>query len=205
MTKDKILADLDYASSLARDGANTPLLGGPIGLMWGVLLTLIFLGQWAILSGTAALPPKYIWVMWLAFAIIGGLGSAILGKKIDQKPGSNSVANRVESYVWVMFSGFAATLFIGVVLNMVIQGSSTETFDFLVVAAFAAQGLAYGVVAKLTNLKWIHIASFTSFAASAICFAMLGSVNIYLFASIGAALTIIIPSLITMKNEPKNV
>ena len=201
MTKEKILADLDYASSLARDGANTPLLGGPIGLMWGVLLTLIFFGQWAILTETLALHPKYISYMWLAFAIIGGLGSAILGKKIDQKPGANSVANRVETYVWVMFAGFAITLFVGVILNMLFQGSTARTFDFLVVTGFAGQGLAYGVVAKLTSLKWIHTASFASFAASAICFAMLGSVNIYLFAAIGAAITIILPSLITMKNE----
>jgi len=205
MTKDQILDDLKYAREIAEQGQTTPLLGGPIGLMWGVLLTLIFLGQWAILSETLDWPPKYINYMWLAFAIIGGIGSATLGRKIDQKPGANSVANRVETYVWIMFAGFALTLFIGVMLNILIQGSSTETFDFLVVAAFAGQGLAYGVVAKLTDLKWVHVASFASFTASAICFAMLGNISIYLFASIGAVVTIIVPSLITIKNEPKNV
>lgn len=205
MTKEQILADLDYASSIAKDGASTPLLGGPIGLMWGVLLTLIFFGQWAILSETLSLPPRYIGFMWMAFAITGGCGSALLGRRIDQKPGANSVANRVEAYVWIMFSGYMVTLFIGVILNMLLQETTSQTFDFLVITGFAGQGLAYGVVAKLTQLKWIHGASFASFTAAAICFSMLGGVNMYLFASVGAAITIIIPSLMTMKNETENV
>ena len=201
MTKEQILADLDYASALAKDGATTPLLGGRIGLMWGVLLALVFFGQWAILSKTLNIAPQNIWVLWAAFAIIGGTGSAIMGRKIDSMPGANSVANRVETYVWIMFGGFTVTLFIGVVLNMIFQKSDPKLFDFLVTAAFAGQGLAYGVVAKLTNLKWIHFASFASFAASAFCFSMLGTINIYLAASIGTIITIIIPSLISLKKE----
>jgi len=205
MTKEQILSDLDFASSVARAGAATPLLGGPIGLMWGVLLTLIFLAQWAILSDRLAIEHQNIWLLWLAFVVLGGIGSTVLGRKIDEKPGANSVANRVEAYVGIMFSGFMATLFLGVVLNMVLKGATPEMFDFIVIAGFAGQGLAYGVVAKLTGLKWIHAASFACFVAAAICFSILGSVNLYLFASIGSALTIIIPSLITMKNEIKRV
>jgi len=204
MTKDQILADLDYASALAKDGATTPLLGGRIGLMWGILLALVFFGQWAILSNTVDIPEKNIAFLWIAFALIGGTGSAVMGRKIDGKPGANSVANRVESYVWIMFAGYMATLFIGVILNMVFQKSNAQLFDYLVIAGFAGQGLAYGVVAKLTNLRWIHFASFASFAASAICFSMLGTINIYVAASIGAIITIIIPSLISLKKEAQN-
>lgn len=201
MTRDKILADLDYASALAKDGATTPLLGGPIGLMWGILLCAVFLVQWAILSKTINIAPSALGFLWLGFAIIGGIGSAVLGKRIDSKPGANSVANRVETYVWIMFAGFAVTLFIGVVLNMIFQKASPEIFDFLVITGFAGQGLAYGVVAKLTNLKWVHMAALSSFTASALCFSMLGHVNIYLVASLGSVITIIIPSLISMQKE----
>jgi len=204
MTKEQILADLDYASALAKDGASTPLLGGRIGLMWGFLLALVFFGQWAILTKTLNIPPNNIGFLWLAFAIIGSIGSAVMGHKIDQKPGANSVANRIETYVWIMFSGYMVTLFVGVVLNMLIQKSGPQTFDYIVIAAFAGQGLAYGVVAKLTDLKWIHAASFASFAASALCFSMLGGFNIYLVASIAALFTVVIPSLISLKEENQN-
>jgi len=146
MTKEQILSDLDFASSVARAGAATPLLGGPIGLMWGVLLTLIFLAQWAILSDRLAIEHQNIWLLWLAFVVLGGIGSTVLGRKIDEKPGANSVANRVEAYVWIMFSGFMATLFFGVVLNMVLKGATPEMFDFIVIAGFAGQGLAYGEI-----------------------------------------------------------
>jgi len=204
MTKEQIIADLDYASAIARDGATTPLLGGPIGLMWGILISAALMGMWAILTRIINVPYNAIWVIWVAFAVIGGFGSAILGKRIDNKAGANSVANRVESYVWIMFSGFAGTLFIGAVLNMVLQKASPEIFYFIMVAAFAAQGLAYGVVAKLTNLKWIHMASLASFVSSAVCFSMLGDVNMYVVASIAAIITIVIPSLISMQKANKN-
>jgi len=96
--------------ALAKDGASTPLLGGRIGLMWGFLLALVFFGQWAILTKTLNIPPNNIGFLWLAFAIIGSIGSAVMGHKIDQKPGANSVANRIETYVWIMFSGYMARL-----------------------------------------------------------------------------------------------
>lgn len=203
MTKDQLLADLDYASSLAKEGASTPLLGGPIGLMWGILLTLVFFGQWAIISDTIALPEKFIGYLWIAFAVIGAIGSTIIGKKIDEKPGANSVANRVEGYVWVMFAGYMATLFTGAVLNIIFTQGSAVVFNFLVVAGFAGQGVAYGVVAKLTHIKWIHAASFLSFSAAALCFSLLNDVNVYAVASLGAIITVVLPSLITMRNEPK--
>lgn len=204
MTKEQIIADLDYASALAKDGANTPLLGGRIGLMWGILLTLVFFGQWAILSQTFDVPHYSIGFLWLAFAIIGGSGSAIMGRKIDTMPGANSVANRVETYVWIMFAGYMVTLFVGVILNILIQNSGPQSFDFMVIAGFAGQGLAYGVVAKLTGLRWIHFASFAGFTAAALCFSMLGDVNIYVVASIAAFITIVIPSLISLKKETQD-
>jgi len=204
MTKEQILTDLDYASAIAKDGASTPLLGGRFGLMWGLLLTFVFFGQWAILTKTLDIPPNNIGFLWLTFAIIGSIGSAVMGRKVDQKPGANSVANRIETYVWIMFSGYMVTLFVGVILNILIQKSGPQIFDYIVIAAFAGQGLAYGVVAKLTNLKWIHTASFASFAASALCFSMLGGFNIYLVASIAALITVVIPSLISLKEENQN-
>lgn len=199
MSKENIIADLDYASQLAKEGAETPLLGGPIGLLWGVLLTVTFFLQWAILSQTIALPLQSLAYLWLAFAVIGGVGCAVLGSRIDKKAGANSAANRVESYVWVMFAGMMATLFIGVVLNMIFQDGTARLFDLILIVGFAGQGLAYGVVAKMSKLKMLHAASFIGFAASALCFAFYGDVAIYLIGSVATLFTIIIPSLLVMK------
>lgn len=201
MTKDQILNDLHYATEIARGGESAPLLGGPIGLMWGLLLCFVFAMQWAIMSGVIGLPQMSIMYLWLGFAVIGGVGSAILGRKIDSKDGAHSAANRVESYVWIMFAAMMGSLFVGIVLNQLLGNGDTRLFDLMVIIGFAGQGLAYGVVAKMSGLKWVHMASFAGFTASAICFSAYGQVSIYLIAAIASVFTIVIPSLISMKAE----
>lgn len=196
MTNDQLLADLDYASSLAKDGANTPLLGGPIGLLWGILLTLILGYQYVILSGKLNLPESTLAIAWICYGIIGGIGSTVLGRKIDKMPGANSVNNRVETYVWTMFAATAGTLVVGSMLNMIMGNGDQTVWNTVLVAAFAGQGMAYGIIAKLTKQKVLHIASFISFTLSAICFMLVNDMVIYLIGSIGAFITIVIPNLI---------
>ena len=196
MTKGQILADLDYASALAKDGANTPLLGGSIGLMWGILLTIILGYQYGVLSGTLGLPPSTLALAWIAYGVIGGIGSFILGRKIERLPGANSVNNRVESYVWLMFVGAAITAVIGSILHMTFGQGDITTWNIVLIFVFAGQGMAYGIIAKLTKEKVLHIASFLSFTLSAIVFMLVNDPIIYLIGSIGAIITIVIPNLI---------
>lgn len=199
MDKNSLLDDLNYASAIAKDGANTPLLGGPIGLMWGCLLCVTFLGQWLILTGRLGLPESYIGFLWLGFALIGGAGSATIGRKIQAKPGATSVANRVESYVWMMFAAMMGSLFIGVMLNILLADGNPKLFDIILIVGFAGQGLAYGVTAKMTGLKWLHLAALAGFVASAICFVALGQAHLYLIAAIAVVFTVVLPSLKTIK------
>lgn len=199
MTKDQLIADLQNAAEIARDGANAPLLGGPIGLMWGLLITFTLLIHWSIISGQFGWPDSYLAALWIAFAVLGAIGSLILGRKIEQKTGANSVANRVESYVWIMFSAMMATLAVGIILNIIIQGGTARLFDFIVVIGFAGQGLAYGVVAKLSGLKWVHLSALAGFAASAVCFSALGTGHFYLLAALATIVTIVLPSLYSMR------
>ncbi len=197
--KEDLMADLEYASQMARSGENSPLVGGPIGLMWGLLLSGTFLIQWGVLSGTLGWPQQSLGLLWLAFAIIGGLGCAIMGPKVARKPGAQSVANRVETYVWVMFTGMMATLFIGIMLSMLFGNGDYKLFDLMLIVGFSGQGLAYGVVAKMSKMTLLHIASFLGFMASAVSFMYFGTAEIYLIGSVATVFTIIIPSLLLMQ------
>jgi len=205
MSREDYLKDIDYIKTLAEEGANTPLLGGSIGLMWGVLLSITFFIQWMILARIVEVPPSNLVFLWLAYAVLGGIGCMILGRKLSEKPGANSVANKVESYVWTGFGMMMITLFFGVILNLVFGGGTANLFDFLVIVGFAAQGFAYSIVARITRLRWIGIAALSNFVFSCICFAAFGQPHIYLIAAIGIVPTVIIPSLITLKGEPKDV
>lgn len=194
--KDTLLADLEHASRIAREGEETPLLGGSIGLMWGILLTLILSYQYIILSGITTLPTVTLAYAWIAYGVVGGIGSTILGRAIDRKPGANSVANRVEGYVWIMFVGATLAIVVGVFLNMLFGGGDQRVWNTVLVFAFAGQGMAYGVVAKITKLRLLHATSFASMTFAALCFMMVTQVEVYLLGAVGAALTIILPNLL---------
>ena len=193
------LADLDFATRLAREGAHTPLLGGPIGLMWGVLIAATTLVQYLILEQVIALPLGALAVLWIGFGLVGGLGSWLLGRRIEAQPGAGSVANRVEGYVWTLFAGMLGALVVGIVLDLFVGGGGPTQWDFIIPVTFAGQGLAYGVVAKLTGLRWLHLARFAGFAFGALTMTAVGENVIYLIASVGAVLTVVLPSLRTMK------
>jgi len=197
MTRNEaILADLEEASRIAKAGEDAPLLGSSIGLMWGVLITLIFTYQYLVLSGTLGVHEATLGIAWMAFGVIGGIGSTILGRAADKMPGANSVNNRVEEYVWTMFAGSMATMVIGAVLNMLFGNGDQALWNTVLVFAFAGQGIAYGVIAKLTRLTLLHVTSFASFTFAAMSFMMVDKVEVYLLGALGAILTIVIPNLI---------
>ena len=203
MTKNQILDDLTYASTLAREGATSPLLGGRIGLMWGILLSVVLTLQWAILSQVISLPYESLLYIWIACVVTGSVGSMVMGRKIDGLDGARSAANRVEKYVWIMFSAMMGSLFAGVLLNIHFTGGKTGLYGLLVIVGFAGQGLAYGVVALMSKANWLRAASFASFFVSALCFAVYGRVLLYLIGGLACLCIIVIPSLISIKKESR--
>ena len=194
-----LMANLEEASRTAKAGEDMPLVGGPIGLMWGILITSCLTIHYLVISQIIAVPFYTLNFLWIGFAILGGIGSAILGPKVDKKPGANSLANKVEQYVWIMFASAMASLAIGVILNLFLGKGGYQIWDFVLVAGFAGQGLAYGVIAKLTGRGWLHYAAFASFTMTAVTMSFYGQSVIYLIAAIASAFTIIIPSMLSMK------
>lgn len=200
MTKtETLIADLEEASRIAKAGEDTPLLGGPTGLMWGVLLTLIFGYQYVVLGNKIDVPEITLMYAWIAYGVVGGIGSYVLNRQMKGKPGATSVANRVEQYVWTMFVGALAAIIIGTVLNMLFGNGNQSIWNVVLPFAFAGQGIAYGVTAKISGQKIMHIASFLAMSFAAISMMVVTEPVVYLVGSIGSFVTIVIPSLISMK------
>ena len=205
MSRDELLSDLNYVKTMAEEGAQTPLLGGRIGLMWGILMSLTFIGHWAFVSGHTGLPNQYLGFLWLGFAIIGSLLTFILDKTLTDKPGLSSVGNRVDSTVWMFFGALMFSCFIGFALIIALGKASYPLFDFMVAIGFTAQGMAYGIVSKMSGYKWLMLSSIAGFISGIVSFALFGSTTLYLFAALGAIATIVIPEIIMLRGEPKNV
>lgn len=202
MTKtDILMAEIEEASRIAKAGEDMPLVGGPIGLMWGILITGVLAIHYMIITQLISVPLQSLNFLWLGFAILGGAGSVILGQKADKKPGANTTANKVEQYVWTMFAAAMGSMAVGVILNLILGGGSYTSWAFMLVAGFAGQGVAYGVVAKLTGHGWLHFAAFASFTMAAVAMSFFGQNIIYLIAAIGSFVTVVIPSLLSMKAE----
>jgi len=185
-----LMADLAEASRIAKTGEDMPLVGGPIGLMWGVLLTTILTFHYMIITQALAISQQNLLFFWLAFVIIGVIGSIILGKKLEKRPGAYSTANRVESYIWTMYGGMMGALSAGVFLNQLLGNGSYELWTLVVIFGFAG---------KLTGQGWLHFASFTSFAMAAMTMSFYNSAIIYLLAALGAFVTIVIPSIMSIR------
>jgi hypothetical protein len=201
MTNDQILDDLNYASALAREGASAPLVGGRIGLMWGCLLSITLTLQWAILSQALALPVQSLFYVWFAFSAVGGIGSAVMGPRLDKLDGAQSISNRVEKYVWTTFATMMAILFAGVLLNVLFLSGDITHYNLLVIIAFAGQGFAYGVVAMMSKARWLFAASLGSFITASICIPVYDETVLFLIGGVACVFTIVIPSLISIKNE----
>ena len=195
MANQQTLDDLNYATALAKSGSEAPLVGGPVGLMWGILISVTLLAHWGIVSGTLAIEPQYLWALWIGFSALGGFGSAMLGKKIATKAGVQSMANRVEHAVWSMFTLMLACLWVGIVISILLGMGSAALFDLVPIVGFAGQGLVYGVTAKISHHKWLAWASGAAFLASMMCLPAFGQPVLYLIAAIATVFTVALPSL----------
>ena len=104
MSSQQAIDNLNYATDLAKAGQQAPLVGGPIGLMWGLLLTVTLGTHWGIITGKLPFEIWHLGFLWVFFSIIGGVASAILSRTLKQKPSFHSTANQIEQSVWLMFS-----------------------------------------------------------------------------------------------------
>jgi len=205
MTKDQILADLDYVSTLAKEGANTPLLGGRIGLMWGCVLVPTLLITGLIHMKFIKVEPNFIGICWLAFGIIGGISTLVLGRSLDDKPGAYSVSNRVEQATWAGTTFLLFGMAIAVTYSVLVLSKPYWLFDMIMAVAFGTYVVNYYVIAKMTGVKSLYIPMLISFLLMIFIIIFIGQPFIYLIASAGVFITAIIPSYLSLKKEPSNV
>lgn len=205
MTKTEILDDIEYVTALAREGRNAPYLGGRIGLMWGVLLSITLLIHWGILSQHIALPVNILAILWIAYGIVGYAASAIINRNSPTKPGQSSINNKVAHALWIGNAIFLSTYAISAGLSSGYGHNSFGIMDTILPVAFGLYGLIHYVLANLGTEKWQYIPAAIALAFVPICLFLQGSANLYLASAVGVFATIIIPSLLYIRSEPQDV
>lgn len=205
MNQTSLTEDLAYVRDLAEAGRSAPLLGGRFLAMWGGLATLAYVGHYLIASGIAGLPSVALAWLWGGFIILGMAGSILVGRSLGSKPGSTSIGNRTEGTVW-MAGGFALFAFFGATtLRSLLDGQASEGFERSLPIVFAVYGtglITSGLIGKTRVLVWAGYAALLMIAL-AVWFE--GTGTSWLIAALAAFLTLFLPGLVLLKNEPSDI
>ena len=205
MNQSTLHDDLAYVRDMAEAGQQAPLLGGRFLVFWGVLTTTGYFLHYAITASLFGWPDvAYAWV-WGGFILIGLVGQAVLGYSIRNKPGSNSVGNRAEATVW-MAGGFALFAYFGtLIIKSLATGAANPGFETSLPVVFAIYGTGLITSGIMANQKPLTYAGFGAFIMLAAALWFDGSDAIWAVASLGAFLTVLMPGLVIMRDEPKSV
>ena len=205
MTKTEMLENIDFVKTLAEEGRNAPLLGGWIGLWWGFLLIATLFVHYLALIGKGPLAIEMIGLAWVSFGIIGGIGSVVLGRRLQKQPGASSMINRVATALWTGNTILLFTYGISAGFSAGLGHISFEIMDTMMPLAFGLYGLTAFVLTRIGGARWQLIPALISLAFVPFSLFLLGKPELYLLAIVVVLCTIIIPDIIHIRNEPKAV
>ncbi len=198
--------DLAYVRDLAEAGQTAPLLGGRFLAWWGGLVTLAYASHFMIAEGMFGLGSTAYGILWAAFGIIGLGGYFLLVKSMSgNKPGASSAANRTEANVWLA-GGFALfAYFITLTIKSILTQTADPGFMSSLPLVFSVYGtglLTSGLMAKNNHLR---NAGFMALTFVAISTWFSGTTFIWAIASLGAFITVFLPGIALLRQEPKSV
>ncbi len=206
MEQTNLSDDLAYIRDMAEAGQTAPLLGGRFLAWWGAMVTLAYGGHYAIASGMIDLGAAAYGWLWAGFGIVGMAGYFILLKTMSgTKPGAASAGNRAEANVWLAGGLALFAYFITLTVKSLATGQADAGFMNslpLVFAIYAVGLLTSGTMARNATLR---LAGFTALAMVAISTWFSGTSYVWLIASLGAFLTVFVPGVLLLRQEPSNV
>ena len=198
--------DLAYVRDLAEAGQHAPLLGGRFLAWWGGLITLAYAGHFAIASGILQVSGMAYAYLWGGFAIIGFIGYFALIRSFSRdKPGQSSAGNQVEAYVW-MIGGFTLFAYFGtLVVKSAVGGETVAGFEGSLPLVFSIYAIGLFTSGAMANNSILKSSGYAALIVVAVATWFSQTSFIWAVASAGAFLTVFIPGILMMKNEPKSV
>lgn len=202
MTREELLQDLAYARTLAEEGRQAPLIGGGYLILFGVLLTIAYCTQYAVLAGS--LPTYIIGFTWMSFGVLAGVGCFLLSSRVRQLPGGSSVANQADRSVW---NGVAIAI-ICVVIGCIARGITTNDFtapNAIMAAGFGMYGIALYTTASMSAEKWLRAFAWIAWLTSIALWYFIDQGWAYLIAAGAAVVVLIVPGAMLIRREPRAV
>lgn len=204
MTRKELLDDLAYARTLAEEGRHAPLIGGAYFVLFGALLAVCYIAQWAVLSGTVPIPPSMVGVIWMAFGIIAPISSYVLSHRVRTLPGGAAIPNRIDRYIW-QAATYAILCVVAATVARVILFADYGAPDAIVATGFALYGVALYTTATVGGHSWLKTFAFVSWLVSGVLWFFLHEPWTYLLAAAASGVVLIAPGLVMLRREPKTI
>ncbi|MCF6344006.1 MAG: hypothetical protein L3J15_04925 [Devosiaceae bacterium] len=201
MDNEKLTQEISWLKEMAQEGRNSPIVGGIIGIWWGIISFVMMLIHWASITSNIPLAIENIGWAWLAYMIIGSIGTFVLVKKLEDKPGFNSMTSRIIGSTWMLTSAGIFTFTLGSVIATFGFGMPYWIFNIILPVALICWGIANGVAASLSGRKAFGFAAGISFLLALIMFAFLLSPTIYLIAAFAILFISIMSALLQGKSN----
>ncbi|HPF24821.1 MAG TPA: hypothetical protein PK417_15145 [Hyphomonas sp.] len=202
MSPQSLADDLAYIRDLAEAGQKAPLLGGRFLAWWGGLTTLAYFLHYAIVRDLFGWPETAFLVLWIGYAAIGLVGSMALQATVSHnKPGAASTGNRVTVRVWKSAGLMLGAYFLGATVRAMTAGS-VDAFNWSVPLVLGTYGLAQYVSGWIAGNRTLIRAGQAALAAVVPAVILVGTPEVWTTGAIIAALTVFLPGIILMRNEP---
>lgn len=202
MSPQSVADDLSYVRDLAEAGQRAPLLGGRFLAWWGGLTTLAYLGHYAIATGMFGLAPVAFAFLWIGYVILGMAGMFVMQAGFSaHKPGAASVGNQVSRIVWKAAGYFLGAYFIGAFIAALL-GQGTAAFMWSVPMVIGLYGLAQYVSGVMAQNRILTLGGSAAMASTVPAVLLMHTPYIVLLGSAVAALCVLVPGLLLMRNEP---
>ncbi|HEY1072756.1 hypothetical protein [Brevundimonas sp.] len=207
MTRDQIQSvhdDIAYMKALAQEGRRAPLLGGSILITAGLVFGLASIAAYGIDSGILNVPPVAYAVLWGGAMLVFFLVMTLQIRRIGNKPGAQSAANRASGAGWM---GVGLGVFV-MSLSMAVIGWKTQSaipsliFPSLI---FALYGSGWAVSATMSDQKWQWKLAIGCWIAAPLIAFLTGSPLMWLGYAAGLFLFALLPGVLLVRQEPSEV
>jgi hypothetical protein len=205
MTADDARADLAYVRELAEAGHRAPLLGGRFLTLWGGLAACAFLSHWMIVTGALPLGAAALLPLWIGFILAGSIGSWLMGRAVETKPGAGSAGNRFQAAVWPVIGLGMFVFFLAVFIGAGAGLLDPAFFNLMLPLGFF--GYAIGWLSGAVFVRSVRLAAPGAVALAGMfaCVLMINTAEVYLVAAATMLASTFIPGLLMMRGEPKDV
>ncbi len=199
MADEKLKEDIDWIKQIAEEGKKSSVVGGIIGIWWGVISFIMMIVHWAVLTEKLNFSIKNIGWFWLAYLVIGTIGTVILSNKLRQKPGFNSLNSQIAGTIWMFVGIGIVTFLVGSFIATFYFNAPYWLFNAILPVALICYGIAIGLIAQISSNRLSIYAAILSFVFALIMFPFLLSPTIYLI----AAFAILIVAIMSSFSEGK--